>query len=96
MDLWLMSCRVLKRDMEQAMLDAVVERAQSRGIRAIVGHYIPTAKNGMVKEFYATLGFAPIPLTDATLPEGSTAWRLSLANYKQQNTHIKVLEFMNA
>jgi FkbH-like protein len=95
-DLWLMSCRVLKRDMEQAMLDAVVERARSRGIHAIVGHYIPTAKNGMVKEFYSTLGFDPIPLTGSTLPEGSTAWRLPLANYQQRNTHIRVLEFMNA
>jgi predicted enzyme involved in methoxymalonyl-ACP biosynthesis len=91
-----MSCRVLKRDMEQAMLDAVVERAQSRGIRSIVGFYIPTAKNGMVKEFYSTLGFESIPLADSSLPEGSTAWRLALANYTQQNTHIKVLEYMNA
>ena len=90
MDLWLMSCRVLKRDMEQAMLDAVVERAQSRGIRSIIGFYIPTAKNGMVKEFYPVLGFESIPLSDTTLPEGSTAWRLPLVNYKQQNTHIKV------
>jgi predicted enzyme involved in methoxymalonyl-ACP biosynthesis len=96
MDLWLMSCRVLKRDMENAMLDAVVERARSRGIRSIVGHYIPTAKNGMVKEFYATLGFEPIPITDSSLPAGSTAWQLSLTDYKPQNTHIKVLEYMNA
>jgi FkbH-like protein len=96
MDLWLMSCRVLKRDMEQAMLDAVVERARSRGVRTILGIYIPTAKNAMVKEFYPGLGFASAPLPDSNLPEGSTAWQLSLANYTQQNTHIKVLEYMHA
>jgi FkbH-like protein len=96
MDLWLMSCRVLKRDMEQAMLDAVVERARSRGIRSILGVFIPTAKNAMVKEFYPTLGFEPAPLPDANLPEGSTAWKLALAGYTHQNTHIKVLEYMHA
>ena len=96
MDLWLMSCRVLKRDMEQTMLDAVVERAQSRGIRTIIGIYIPTAKNAMVKDFYPALGFEPALLPDSNLPQGSTAWQLSLANYKPQNTHIRVLEYMHA
>jgi FkbH-like protein len=99
MDLWLMSCRVLKRDMENAMLDAVVERAKSRGIRTVVGYFIPTAKNAMVRNFYSGLGFtaaAPNPALDFPLPEGSTVWELDLASYARQNTHIKVLEFANA
>ena len=95
MDLWLMSCRVLKRDMENAMLDAVVERAKARGIRTVVGYFIPTAKNAMVRNFYAGLGFTAAP-PDPALPEGSTVWELDLAMYVQQNTHIKVLEFANA
>jgi FkbH-like protein len=96
LELWLMSCRVLKRDMEQAMLDAVVARSRARGIRRIVGNFIPTAKNGMVKGFYATLGFALIENSDPALPEGSTTWQLEVAGYTQQNTHIRVLEFANA
>jgi FkbH-like protein len=96
MDLWLMSCRVLKRDMENAMLDAVVERARSRGIHTIVGHFIPSAKNAMVKEFYSSLGFEPRPVSDPSLPEGSTAWQLSVAAYQPTDTHIKVLEYTNA
>jgi FkbH-like protein len=96
MDLWLMSCRVLKRDMENAMLDAVVERAKARGMRTIYGYFIPSAKNAMVKEFYPTLGFAPAELTDTSLAEGSTAWKLDLSTYTQQNTHIRVLEFAHA
>jgi len=87
---------VLKRDMENTMLDAVVERAKSRGIRTIFGYFIPSAKNGMVKEFYPGLGFESVPLTDGSLPEGSTAWALDLSNYTQQNTHIKVLEYAHA
>jgi FkbH-like protein len=95
MDLWLMSCRVLKRDMEIAMLDAVADRSLQMGIREIVGYYIPTKKNGMVADFYLKLGFQP---SDAVsdLPEGSTRWTLNLADYTKQNQHIKILEYMNA
>ena len=56
-DTWLMSCRVLKRGMEQAMFDALVEECRSRGISRIAGAYIPTAKNQMVADHYQRLGF---------------------------------------
>jgi FkbH-like protein len=57
-NLWLMSCRVLKREMELAMFDALVEQCQLRGIRKIVGVYIPSKKNSMVAGHYASLGFS--------------------------------------
>jgi FkbH-like protein len=57
-DLWLMSCRVLKREMEYAMFDALVEECHARGVRNIVGTYIPTKKNGMVAGHYGSLGFS--------------------------------------
>lgn len=60
-DLWIMSCRVLKRDMELAMFDALVEQCLSRGIRRIVGVYVPSKKNAMVARHYAGLGFVPVP-----------------------------------
>lgn len=44
MELWLMSCRVLKRDMEFAMMDELVEKAKAAGIKKLVGYYYPTAK----------------------------------------------------
>jgi FkbH-like protein len=56
-DLWLMSCRVLNREMEFAMFDALVEQCRARGIRRIVGVYIPTKKNNMVAGHYIGLGF---------------------------------------
>ena len=56
-DLWLMSCRVLNREMEFAMFDAFVEQCQARGIGRIVGVYIPSQKNRMVAGHYAGLGF---------------------------------------
>jgi FkbH-like protein len=48
LDVWLMSCRVLNREMELAMFDALIEQCQARGIRKIVGVYVPSKKNGMV------------------------------------------------
>lgn len=58
-DLWLMSCRVLKRGMEYAMFDALVDEARAAGCVSLRGEYIPSAKNGMVKDLYRELGFTP-------------------------------------
>ena len=87
-ELWLMSCRVLKRDMEYAMLDTLVKRAKERGIDKLLGHYYPTAKNAMVKDFYDTLGFKKIKEE----PDMSTSWELYIKDYKDKNTVICVEE----
>ncbi len=60
LDVWLMSCRVFKREMEFAMFDALVEECQTRGIRKIVGVYIPTKKNSIVADHYANIGFTRV------------------------------------
>jgi FkbH-like protein len=91
MDLWLMSCRVLKRDMESAMLDVLVDRAIAGGINTIYGYFLPTKKNAMVADFYPGLGFLPSP-SQSDLPEGSTVWKLYLPNYVKRNKHIKIKE----
>lgn len=86
-DLWLMSCRVLKRDMEFAMMDELVEKCRSEGIIKIRGYYYPTAKNGMVKEFYALQGFDKI--SEDT--EGNTVWEYLIpADYERKNRVIEV------
>ena len=89
MDLWLMSCRVLKRDMESAMLDAMVERARDLGARRIVGRFIPTAKNAMVADHYPALGFQRL---FAEGQGGHTLWALELSDYRTRNKHIHTLE----
>ncbi len=86
--LWLMSCRVLKRDMEKAMLDQLVKEAGKRGAKTLIGYYYPTAKNKMVKEFYKEMGFR----FAEELPEGGTVWKLDLKTYSPQNTVICVTE----
>jgi FkbH-like protein len=91
LELWLMSCRVLKREMELAMLDGIAERARAAGVTRLVGYYLPTKKNGMVAEHYAGLGFEKVTAAD----DGSTVWELSLEGYKPRTTHIRVLELVH-
>lgn len=85
-DTWLMSCRVLGRYVEQAMLDRLVSEAQKKDIGTLVGRYIPTAKNSMVAEHYGKLGFRCVE----TSSDGNTSWKLSLANYVHQTLPMKV------
>ena len=87
-DLWLMSCRVLKRDMELAMLDTLVKKAAEKGLTSIYGYYYPTAKNSMVKELYGRFGFEKQSEDEA----GNTVWKLAVEGYEDKNTHISVSE----
>lgn len=57
---WFMSCRVLKRGMENFALNTIVAWAKEHGFERIIGEYIPTSKNGMVKDLYSNLGFSQI------------------------------------
>ncbi len=85
--LWLMSCRVLKREMEFAMMDELARVALERGLKKLVGHYYPTAKNAMVKDFYAQQGFAK---TEEDT-EGNTRWELDLTGgYEKKQRVIEV------
>lgn len=86
MDLWLMSCRVLKRHMEQAMLDTLVEKCRQAGITHIHGYYYPTAKNHMVERLYETFGFTLLRQDE----EGNTLWELPVEGYENQNHVIAV------
>jgi FkbH-like protein len=90
-DLWLMSCRVLKRDMELAMLDTLVQHASGMGIAALHGHYLPTKKNAMVQDHYPKLGFELVSQS----PDGSAIYSLEIKGFTPRNTHIKIMELAN-
>lgn len=85
LDLWLMSCRVLKREMELAMLDEVVSAAKERGVKKIIGRYLPTVKNGMVKGLYGDFGFTKVSENDE-----ETLWELETAGYEPKTKHINI------
>ena len=85
-DLWLMSCRVLKRGMEDAMLDALVARARNAGVETIRGPYIATPRNGMVSEHYEQMGFQ----RQAESTNDHSVWLLDLTQgHSPRNQHIR-------
>lgn len=78
LELFLMSCRVLKREMEYKMLDALVEECRSIGVDNINAKYIKTEKNSMVKNLLADFEFTKLNEDE----HGNSEWELSnLQNY---------------
>ena len=87
MRLWLMSCRVLKRGMEDAMLDALAGDAKDKGLSSIIGYYYPTPKNNMVRDFYSRMGFSKVSEDE----DGNTVWKLNLDSYEKKNPSIEII-----
>ena len=85
-DTWFMSCRVLKRGMENFTLNTMVERAKAAGYKRIVGEYLPTPKNKMVEQHYPGLGF--------TKMEGATTdlYELDVDTYESRECYIETKE----
>lgn len=79
-DTWLMSCRVLKRGMEEFIINRLVSIAKESGIEIIKSEYIETPKNKMVKDIYKTMGFSE------TEP---SKYEINVNEYKENPTFIK-------
>lgn len=85
--LWVMSCRVLKRDMEYAMMDELADRCRRLKINEIKGYYYPTKKNEMVRDFYRHQGFSKVGEDEF----GNTVWLLQIGDvYQKKNMVIDV------
>jgi FkbH-like protein len=87
-DTWLMSCRVLGRQVEPTTLNLIAQQAVRLGARRLIGEYIPTKKNAMVKDHYARLGFTVME----TDPAGGSRAVLDLAGFAPADTFIHVVE----
>ncbi|MGB6623651.1 MAG: HAD-IIIC family phosphatase [Candidatus Acidiferrales bacterium] len=74
-DTFLLSCRVIGRSVETALLSYLAARARARGNRELEGWFLPTRKNAPAKEFYSTHGFMMVEQN----AKGSL-WRLDLSN----------------
>ncbi|MDD4850372.1 MAG: HAD-IIIC family phosphatase [Gemmiger sp.] len=86
-DLWVMSCRTFKRELEFALFDQLVADARAAGVKRMVGRYLPTPKNLPVKDFYATLGFA---LTGETADGAATYTLDNLEGYAPRCTTMEI------
>jgi FkbH-like protein len=87
-DTWLMSCRVLGRQVEPTTLNLIAQEAVKLGARRLVGEYIPSKKNAMVKDHYARLGFTVMHADEA----GGNRNVLDLAGFTPAETFIHVTE----
>ena len=85
-DTWLMSCRVIKRTAEEFFLNALVAAARKAGVRRVVGEYVPTQKNGLVKDLYDRVGFARCPAQSAEV----TKYEMDLSRYRPLTTFIQL------
>lgn len=81
-DTWFMSCRVLKRGMENFTLNTMVEAAKAKGYKRIVGEYLPTPKNKMVEDHYTGLGFSKIEGT------ATAQFQLDVDSYQTRECYI--------
>jgi FkbH-like protein len=86
-DTWLMSCRVLGRRVERALLKHIVAFARETGKAALLGHYVPGPKNSMVEGHYETLGFQRASERE----NGETFWRLDLTTFQPTETPIEIV-----
>lgn len=77
--LWVMSCRVIGRGVEQAILPVLVAQARALGCQTLRGQYLPTARNEMVAQHYAKLGFTRVAQTE----DGASQWVLPLDSWQQ-------------
>ncbi len=82
--LWLMSCRVLKRDMEFAMFDSLVEACMKRGITRLNGYYYPSGKNKMVEDFYDKLNFQQVEELETSFKR----WEYDLSKYHHKKNKV--------
>ena len=85
-DTWFMSCRVLKRGMENFTLNTMVEKAKAAGYKKIVGEYLPSAKNKMVENHYTGLGFTKIEASE------TARFFLMVNGYVQRECYIEEKE----
>ena len=80
--LWVMSCRVLKRDLELAVFDSLVEICKTKGIEKIIGYYLKTDKNGYVSGLFDSLGLKRI---------SDDIWELDIrTGYNRKNKYIQI------
>jgi len=87
-DCFVMSCRVLSRGVEQLAMNKVFREARRLGCERVVGRYIETAKNGMVKNFFDRFGFDRLDRIDGD----GTAYDLDVEHYVPHDVYIREMD----
>jgi FkbH-like protein len=83
-DEYLMSCRVLQRGVESFTMNNIFSHAARLGAKRVVGHYLPTKKNDMVRGFFKSFGFEKVAEGEG----GAAQWALAVDAYKPRETFV--------
>lgn len=78
-DTLIISCRVLKRGMEEFIFNKIVNLAASEGCNKIIGEFLPTPKNALVKDIFKEFGFT----------KEEDKWELDIKDYRERKVFIK-------
>jgi len=84
-DTWLMSCRVLGRRVELAVLQNIILNAKKAGVNILIGKYVPTTRNIIVKDHYKKLGF-----TKTSNDKEIEIWSLDITSYQSPEIPITI------
>ena len=82
----LLSCRVLGRQVEQAILAYVADDAKKVSQKKLIAEFIPTKKNNPAKDFYQNMGFQELKNDDKSF------WELELKKAPKFPKYIKIIE----
>jgi FkbH-like protein len=84
-DTFLLSCRVLGREVEDVFLIQVLKLAKKRGCEAAIGEYYPSPKNNQVRDFYINRGFKKFKENQSN---GSLSFRCELSAKEESRNDL--------
>jgi FkbH-like protein len=85
LDIWVMSCRVFGRQLEDEGMNIAIEQARAKGVQTLSARFVPSARNGVIGCLFSNLGFELIGDNAAS---GEQRWRLAVAEYAPRQTFI--------
>jgi FkbH-like protein len=85
LDVWVMSCRVFGRQLEDAAMNIAVEHVRQRGGQVLSARFVPTDRNGVIGDLFGNFGFQSV----SGAAEGEQLWRLSVSTYEQRPNFIR-------
>ena len=88
-DLWLMSCRVMSRGVENAIIDDLIKRLIKKKAKSLIGIYSPTVKNIPVENLYSRLGFS---IVKEQADKKSYEFFINNEIYSLATPHIQVID----
>jgi FkbH-like protein len=86
-DSFLLSCRVLGRNVEDTLIAYIIEQAVVDGAQILIGEFIPTKKNAPARDFFEKHGFAKVSSNEG----GSEVWEYNLQQSRTFPLFVKVI-----